>query len=219
MERGTCKLCLKEADLCNSHYLGKAFYSLATDVDGPPVIVTPTVAIQGVRQVKTPLLCYDCEQRFRRDGEDYAMTMVNRNSHFKALELVRAAKRFRPAGELNEYFGDDIGIDTATLAYFALSVVWRGCVRAWDTAGRWKTGGMSLGIYAEPVRRYLLDELPLPADMVIRTIVTTDVPSQTYCAFPWAHHPSHGVAFGFVARGLWFDIWGAPNLPFHIRRS
>ena len=47
------------------------------------------------------------------------------------------------SGEATAFSGYDMGINTDALAYFALSLAWRGSVRKWET-------------FREPLRRRLI---------------------------------------------------------------
>lgn len=144
MKRGTCKLCQNEADLQQSHYLGRALYKLCSDDGELPVLISQNLVIQGQKQIKDYVLCRNCEQRFTTLGEDYLMRMLNRKNGFRMMELIRANPTRRVEGEYSVYCATHMGIDTDMLAYFALSVIWRG-VYIWRTFDGRTTGGLQLG--------------------------------------------------------------------------
>jgi hypothetical protein len=77
MKRGTCKLCLNEDDLQRSHYHGKAFYRLSVADGELPILISPHLIIRNQKQIEDYLLCWSCEQRFTKMGEDYVMRMVD----------------------------------------------------------------------------------------------------------------------------------------------
>jgi hypothetical protein len=89
VRRGTCKLCLEEANLQESHYLGRALYKLSRDNGELPILRSPDLIIRTQRQIKDYVLCWNCEQRFTKMGEDYLMRMINRNDGFRLMELIR----------------------------------------------------------------------------------------------------------------------------------
>lgn len=87
-------------------------------------------------QLKKPLLCRHCEEKFCKFGEDYSLSMVNRNGTFKALDMVTAAPPRLKEGNFYTYFGTDVGLDMDALGYFAVSTIWRGAVASWHTSSR-----------------------------------------------------------------------------------
>jgi hypothetical protein len=157
MPQGICKLCLTDADLQWSHYLPKALYRLQRPDGDNPYFTSSQLIIQDQKQIADYLLCSICEQRFDKFGEKHVLKMVHRNEEgFKLLEIIRANPwRRRSEGDYTVYRAADIGVDTAPLAYFALSVVWRG-IHIWPTFNGSATGGLQVGVHEEPLRCYLL---------------------------------------------------------------
>ena len=213
MKRGTCRLCLNEADLQQSHYLGRAFYRLSRDDGELPILISPNLVIQDQKQIQDYVLCRNCEQRFAKMGEDYSMRMVNRKDGFRMMELIRANPIRRTEGEYTVYCAAHMGIDTDTLGYFALSVIWRG-VHTWRTFGDKATGGFQLGHHEERLRRYLLGTDPYPQGVVVKISVACDSASQNFVMFPRTNpDQKDATVFTFVARGIWFDVAVGESLP------
>ena len=69
----TCKLCLKSVvKLEDSHFLSAGIYRRLRDLTAKnpnPMLLTPKGAVQTSKQITTPLLCSECEQRFSKHGE------------------------------------------------------------------------------------------------------------------------------------------------------
>lgn len=221
MTHGICKLCLKEADLCDSHYVSKALYGLARINGDQPIMMSPSFATLTDRQVKKPLLCFDCEQRFSKNGENYALSLINREDNiFKALELINGAEPRQSADSVYTYFSKEAGIDNEQLAYFAVSTVWRGAVASWNTSSRTATGGLQFGKHEESIRRYLLGETGFPPDLIVRIVVTIDLASRMGVIFPWhSHIHSRLNVFTFVVRGLWFEVAVGDEFPAGLQRT
>jgi len=59
--------------------------------------------------------------------------VVNRKHEFKMMELVRANPLRRIQGEYSVYSANHLSIDILSLAYFTLSVTWRGGAHNWPT--------------------------------------------------------------------------------------
>ena len=72
MDHGVCKLCLKEADLLDSHYLPKRVYSMnmAKTLKNPnPVVRARGHAKQISDQLRGHTFCAECEDRLGKNGE------------------------------------------------------------------------------------------------------------------------------------------------------
>lgn len=219
MKRGTCELCLREADLLESHYLGKALYKLSRDEGELPILMSPDLIIQHQKQIKDHVLCWNCEQRFTTMGEDYFMRMVNRKDGFRMNELICANPVRRVEGEYTVYSAVHMDIDTDALAYFALSVIWRGA-HIWSTFEGRATGGLKLGHHKERLRRYLLGIDSFPLGVAVKISVALDDTSQNAIMFPHINPDQpDATAFTFMARGIWFDVIVGDNLPAYMYRS
>ena len=66
---GTCKLCLQEKELQDSHLIGRGIYRLIRREQGEdPIVMTPEIVLQTSRQVSDYVFCKDCEQKFSEGG-------------------------------------------------------------------------------------------------------------------------------------------------------
>jgi hypothetical protein len=219
MKRGACKLCQKEAHLQRSHFIGRALYKLSTADGELPVLMSPDLIIQDQKQIKDYVLCWSCEQRFSRMGEQYLMGMVNGRNGFKMMELIRSNPIRRTRGEYTVYRAADMDVDTGALAYFALSVIWRGA-HIWPTFDGRATGGLQLGHHEERLRRHLVGADPYPPGVVVKISVACDDASQNFVMFPRVNPDQQDAdAFTFMARGLWFDVVVGDNLPAYMYQS
>src|SRR5947208_4164630 len=74
---GKCKLCVREGvELQGSHFLPKGAYKRlrdSTSKNPNPYLLTVKGAVQTSWQMKAPLLCRDCEQRFQKSGENWVL--------------------------------------------------------------------------------------------------------------------------------------------------
>ena len=154
VKRGSCKLCLEEADLCNSHYLGRRMYSLIRKLGDRIIMLSPSRIMPTDMQITDYLVCSTCEQKFSNRGEKYATSLVNRGGSFMPLDLMEKCGTMRTQGAESLYRARDLGLDAATLGYYALSVVWRG-THVWPAFRGTTVGGLQLGIHGEPIRAFL----------------------------------------------------------------
>ncbi len=207
-QRGTCALCLQEKELRRSHLLGRAIYVLSRDGNADPVMITPQLITPTQRQIWRHLLCGDCEQRFSSHGESLIMRLVQRKTEFALLDRLRLAIPFSVGPNVVAFSGSAVGVDTEQLAYFALSVLWRSGVQQWQTLNQQATG-VSLGVFAEPIRRYLAGESGFPPGVVVRVTVCTDRGSRLLTLGPWARQTA---SYCLLVRGVWFHILTSARL-------
>jgi hypothetical protein len=177
-----------------------------------PILVSARGRIQSSEQIKDFLLCRDCEQRFSRNGERYTMTQVNRKGGFKLLQTLENSTNKRSAGGFTFYYQTStLGIDRAKLAYFALSVFWRAAVHVWHRLEQTEPM-IRMGIYEEPIRKYLLNETPFPSEIAILLFVCTDSYSQNVFYQPSQGNAEKPYTWTFQARGLNFFLSGMEGM-------
>lgn len=223
---GVCPLCLKQAKLCKSHYLGRVLHTLSFTGDGPPVVMTPNLVRVTPRQLWAHLLCESCEQRLNQRGEKPVQALFNGESdNFPLLQRMEVAlpvnlqSSFRVSiggllcrdtdGTLTKtyvmYSGLHMGIDTEALAYYALSILWKGSVHKWKTLDG-QESSVDLGKYQEPIRRYLNGEAGFPGGGYVITTACTDKGSQGMTFAPSLVAQSRYPMYSILVRGVWFHI-------------
>jgi len=92
------------------------------------------------------------------------------------------------------------------MAYFALSLLWRGAAHKWKTL-KDQTTSVELGEYEEPIRRYLLGETGIPDGVYVVVAVCTDRGSQVTNYVPSKVRGGKYRHFSILTRGIWFDIF------------
>ncbi|MBI2306735.1 MAG: hypothetical protein HYU78_05470 [Rhodocyclales bacterium] len=203
---GTCALCQKTADLQNSHLIPKWAYRRACEVDPgdakAPVYVAGGNAVLSNKQTTRHLLCSDCEQRFS-NRENYVAGLTELDNG--QIKLFRNITRLDTPKKVlaslnNELDGDQI-------AYFAASVMWRGCVM---------TGGCKLGLYEPRFRQYLLGTSGFPPEAAISVGLFDQSPNAD--ARGWVSEPAStktniGWLHGFLLAGLAFRCWVGKAIP------
>jgi hypothetical protein len=119
-------------------------------------------------------------------------------------------------GSLSEsvvkYSGRAMGIDTEALAYYALSVLWKGSVHKWQTlTGQEST--VDLDKYQEPIRCYVAGEAGFPDGVYVVTTACTDRGSPGMCFAPSEVSGSRFPMFSLLVRGIWFHIITTDETP------
>jgi hypothetical protein len=175
--KGRCALCAQEQYLCKSHFLPKALYRLTRTSDYPnpnPVIVTADGMLHSSEQITEHMLCVECEQRFRHNGEDWVLKHCLRGpDEFRLREELFKAKPAISSGDSSVYHAAALHrVDFRQLAYFAASVFWRGS-RPWKLFRDKAVTTVPLGkAYSESLRQYLLDRGEWPRHMVLTVLVS-----------------------------------------------
>lgn len=164
------------------------------------------------KHIKARLLCFDCEQRFDRNGESDVLYWVSPKSKtFRLSERLRVAlpRDYNPNDpdqSLNRYSGADVGVDTDKFAYFAISVVWRGAVHDWVMPDGTVRPHDALGDFVGPMRLYLLGQSPLPPDTSVIVIVCSDEESRKVWVTPQVHVEADCLNFRFLTFGLFVRV-------------
>lgn len=174
-----------------------------------PTMVTARGKIQTSKAIKDYILCGDCEQRFNRNGERYAMSQITQKDgrSFPLLQTLLSCQRTKEAFGFT-YYGQNISpaIHRDELGYFALSVFWRAGIHSWR-----RTFGIdnqiNLGEHQETLRQYLLGQTDFPANMLLYFVVCNDAFSQNRFYTPSkSSHAGNTTTHAFQARGLNFFL-------------
>lgn len=176
MERGVCKLCQKEADLLDSHYLPKRLYSMnmAKTLKNPnPVTLAGGQAKQISDQLRGYTFCKECEKRLNTNGERWVLAHLPKD-YKRPFPLQDALIPAQPAilgDNINIYEGQKLAaFDMDQLIYFGMSVFWRGACRKWKTSTGSVAPPVDLGEHYDPIRKFLLGG-PFPQNVHIVVLI------------------------------------------------
>ncbi len=203
---GTCALCQKYSDLQDSHLIPQWAYRRVIKL-GPldakaPIRIANGKAVSSNKQTKKHLLCVDCEQRFSKNEDHVARLTEPSGEKIKLFgQITRLDTPQKVLASLNN------AVDARELAYFAASIMWRGCVM---------TGSCKLGPYESSFRRYLVGEAPFPAEAIIHVGLfdeSPDVDVRGWVSEPTSTKTSIGWLHGFLLAGLAFRCWVGKTLP------
>lgn len=203
---GTCALCQKNADLQNSHLIPKWAYKRVCDADQTgakaPVHIAGGNAYLSSKQTTKYLLCADCEQRFSK-SEDFVARLTEPDNG--RIKLFKNITRLDTPKKVLASLNRDVECDQ--LAYFAASIMWRGCVM---------TGDCKLGPYEPKFRQYLLGTTGFPPEAAISVGLFEQSPNVD--ARGWVSEPAStktklGWLHGFLLAGLAFRCWVGKAVP------
>ena len=168
--------------------------------------MTPKLVTTTPRQIWAHLLCERCEQRFNNLGEKPVIALFNdAKDNFPLLNLMNSSQPLKVEAKHSEYSGRAMGVDTEALAYYALSVLWKGSVHNWKTLLGQKST-VDLGKYQEPIRKYLNGEAGFPDGVYVLATACTDRGSQGMCFAPSLVAETRYPMYSILVRGIWFHI-------------
>jgi hypothetical protein len=205
MEPGTCLLCLKEADLLDSHFIPKGVYRRMRN-EGDPIVMSPNLILGTSQQVRDYAFCADCERKLNSGGENYVLSLVfqGEGKPFPLLEALKLAKPIPGAG-VQTFSGAEAGIDTEKFAYFAIGMLWKAGVKEWRTiAGQ--TTSVEVPTHMETMRRYLLGQASFPDDITVVLTACLDTASQYQTFSPRSNSDGLGNKFQLSVLGIYFWI-------------
>jgi hypothetical protein len=150
-----------------------------------------------------------------KNGEHWVKQQVYNGKEFPLFDRLKLALPVESAPTYQAYSGTAVGIDTGKLAYFALSVLWRASVHSWVMLGQ--TISISLGVYEEPIRHFLLGETTSPVDVVVIATVCTDVLSCESFFAPCLVLENLLTAYALLTRGISFRVLVGNHLTPQVR--
>ena len=157
------------------------------------------------------LLCRDCEIRFSSKAEDpIARQCFNGENKFRLKDRLLSLEHSELINGRRVFWGPEVEakVGGQAVAYFVLSILWRGSVQEWKAPFDGFFG--ALGPYEPVIREYLLNPVELPQCIGIRVYVDCDTPSLT-CLTPPKSRVARDLRLGchahdFMIPGLRFVV-------------
>lgn len=167
-------------------------------------MMTPKVIMATQRQLWAHLLCRECETRLNKLGETPTLRWIDNGKDFPLLERMKLSCAVKEERGVVTFSGSAMGVDTESLAYYALSLLWKGSVHQWPTAEGQSTS-VPLKTFEEPIREFLLGG-PFPANVCVLLGVCEDRGSRGMVFAPTVMRETRHHTFSVLVRGLWFHI-------------
>ena len=204
-----CALCHELKFLCDSHFLPAGLYRLARtheSLNPHPVLITGRQRQKLSEQSRAFVLCRDCEARFDHEGESWMLRHCCRGQgRFLLRERLLKRKPFFVDGDVAMYSASNE--DVQRLTYFAMSVFWRGAAYLWPI-GRDSSQLLHLGPFEEQIRRYLLNDSPLPTRTALIVCVSSRSDPPLVTGYPMSYTDRKVAPFHrFYIPGLMFTLY------------
>ena len=223
MERGICRLCLKPADLRDSHYIPRRAYSMnmATALKNPnPIVISHGQIKQVSDQLRGHTFCQECEQLLSKKGEKWVLANIP-NDQGRPFPLQDALIPENPVflGDgINLYAGRKIkAFDMDQLIHFGMSMFWRGAAREWKSSLGEIAPPVNLGDYYEPIRQFLLGG-QFPDGVVILVYVYNLKPAMNAATTVLSAKNKMAEFRWFYLNGLGFELYLGKEIPKQIRQ-
>jgi hypothetical protein len=175
--KGTCALCQQPRELLKSHFLPAALYRLLRAANKPkpdPILATAAGLQHTSHQAWHHLLCFECEEQFSRNGENWVLSHCYRGKgRFRLKQTLQQQIPVASEADCVVYSApSDPNITIEQLVYFSTSVFWRASIRDWIAAGQ-KYQAIRLGnTYQEQIRKYLLGKQEFPQNAALTVILS-----------------------------------------------
>ena len=177
-------MCTLRKPVVESHLIPSSLYDHTYEGDVGPVRVGDGVIIPGGRELKTPLLCLDCEEILNKGGETWVAPRLGWVGRFPLFDMARKCSGyFAEDGVQGLYLASsNPEIDVAKLTHFALGIFWRASIHSWKKN---KAEPMiDLGAYGESLRLWLRSEAPFPNNVVLHMSLSRPELAQIVHSFP-----------------------------------
>lgn len=208
-----CVLCKQEkGKLIDSHFMPAAAYPHVRGTEetgsGPPVLINlrRKSAIQTDRQIKRPLLCFECEDRFSKNGERIMGQLWATASGFPLLDLLNSEAAISK-GERFDMFDSRL-LDASivdSVFYFAVSIFWR--AQVWDWGYEGDAYKRALGNhYESEFRGFLLGQTALD-EVLLFVDVNSDLETSAVMSFPISGRSGPDRLHSFSLLGMKFTMY------------
>ena len=220
MPPGTCKLCLQQKEIVDSHLMPAGVFRLlrGTKWSNPnPAVITTDWIGQSSQQVTDYVFCSDCEHAFNTGGERWLISRLARTENFPLYEVIAKYEPLYAEDDFSVYHGAVIKeIDADQITHFGMGIFWKAAIHTWKSKG--PTIHIGLGPYAERVRRFLLGA-PFPENIVLWVcVVPPSVPLLT-ALMPLETSKTDFYMFTFYVPGVEFTLCVGKQVPALIREG
>jgi hypothetical protein len=212
---GQCRLCSRISRLRKSHYIPAGIYRTLRYKNLHPILSSPNIVASSSKQLRVPLLCEDCEQRFNNLGEKWVQARMARDFDSFALRdlLCKSVKPIEVKDGSQIYVTADIPeIDATKITYFALSVFWRGAVHDWQGLNG-LLPRIPLDDFEQPIRQFLLGKAGLPKHMALNVLLWPRKPWLPASYAPLDSSTAEYGNFHFYIPGIHFELFTGRKIP------
>jgi hypothetical protein len=174
-------------------------------------------------QYRGYVFCSDCEHLLNKNGEKWVQNNIPcaHDSAFPMQDAIRLLTPIYIEDDLNVYnVSGEEAFDMEQLVYFGMSIFWRGAVHQWKSSAKQEAPKVELGVYQQPIRKFLLGMSPLPHDVVLLLFVWPFDDLKTIpglCPVNPEESQPGCHAYCFFVPGLLFRLFFGEKIPDTVR--
>jgi hypothetical protein len=166
-------MCLLMKPVVQSHLIPASLYLHVTDGQSSPIRVGDGVVMPTDRQIRSYLLCLDCQDILSSGGETWVcpkLAWVDRS--FPLYDLLKAAGGYIVEADKEGLFWavKNPAIDVHKITHFAMGIFWKASVHSWK--GGDSAPMIDLGCYEEEIRLWLRGEGAFPRNVTFNLVVS-----------------------------------------------
>jgi hypothetical protein len=178
-----CPMCLLMKPVVHSHLIPEALYLHVTDGTSP-IRVGDGVVMPTDRQIKSYLLCLDCEDILSKGGETWVCPKLAWvDQRFPLYDLLKVADGYIETDkEALLWAANNPAIDVEKIRHFAMGIFWKASVHSWKAGNG--APMIDLGGYDEEVRLWLRGESPFPRNVTLNLSVSRPERTQLTIGHP-----------------------------------
>jgi hypothetical protein len=212
VERGICKLCLRQKELMDSHLIPKSVYPLCAAPGLDPVMIRHDVILPTQRQIHWHLLCAECEDILNKGGEGWAVPLLaEQMGRFPLFDLLEPKGLFASDPELSVYHGAKLpAFKTEKLVHLAMGIFFKAGVHSFQKTVHKPL--ISLGVIHAPTRRFVLGDGPFPRETVLMLSLTPSPVKYACFTVPMQTRNEHAKQYFFYLPGLRFTLVTGPRV-------
>jgi len=205
-----CPLCTETKNVVSSHLMPARMYDYCRPPGGHPISVSSNLVIESDRQLQDYLLCSDCEDDLNKGGEMWLLPLLSQyKGPFPFYDILSKVPPDVVDGETAAYAAarnPEIRVDK--LIHFSLGVFWKAAVHSWS--GSRVEPMIDLGVYTEPIRKYLRAEAGYPKEIALTVGVLPPPAQQISFHNPYQGSKKDWSNFLFYVSGIEFSLAVGP---------
>jgi len=169
--------------------------------------MTPKLIPETQRHLWAHVMRLKCEGDLNKLVETPVMKMLDDGKWVSLLErMLLMPTPVKVEKQVVTLSGDEMGIKTDALAYFALALLWKGAIHKRPTVAG-QTTSIDLHGYREKIRKYLHGRAGLPPGIFVVVTVCDDKGPRGMIFAPTELTGGRYRAYSILTRGIWFDVF------------
>jgi hypothetical protein len=215
--RGKCKLCKRQRELQDSHFIGRAVYKKLRGWglrNNNPVVVAGGVVDQSQAQLTDYVFCSECEGIFNLQGESWIHRHMATPQDFRLLELFKGVVPYRQGpNNFRIYDAAEVPkLEYDKLFHYGIGVFFKAAAHVWSVDGDSSHIKLNWN-FREALRKATFYGAPLPKTVKM-TITIADKPTPFLAVFPPVRTDDlEGMKYSYYVPGIFYTLFVGKHIP------